>query len=99
MDTEREGPIGDVILATPPFPALHAKGSKCTSCGQRIDLRCEDCGCPMTCHDWIAPYPNRDMKMPYCAWDGPCWKERRPLFIEAVLAWMEETRMVKHLVN
>ncbi len=50
--------------------ALH-----CPTCGRMFDLRCGDCGCPVSCHDYITPSPNSNERVPYCAWDGPCWKE------------------------
>jgi len=65
-------------------------GLHCPTCGRPLDLRCEDCGCPVSCHDWITPSPKSAARVPYCAWDGPCWKERSPLFLAAVEHWQRE---------
>jgi predicted amidophosphoribosyltransferase len=63
--------------------------SCCESCGRPLDLRCEDCGCPVSCHDVIDPKDSG--RVPYCMWDfGPCLKERRPAFLAAIEAWLQE---------
>ena len=63
----------------------------CVSCGRPLDLWCEDCGCPVSCHDFI--YPKDTERLPYCLWDfGPCSKERRPVFLAAVGVWLREIR-------
>ena len=69
------------------------KGSaalRCPTCGRMFDLRCDDCGCPVCCHDYITPSPKSNERVPYCAWDGPCWKERSPVFLAAVEFWLNE---------
>ena len=59
----------------------------CEGCRRPFDLRCEDCGCPVSCHDFI--YPKMGERLPYCMWDfGPCPKEQRPVFFTAVEAWL-----------
>ncbi len=65
--------------------ALH-----CPTCGRMFDLRCGDCGCPVSCHDYVTPSPNSNERVPYCAWDGPCWKERSLVFLAAVEHWQQE---------
>jgi len=69
---------------------------RCGACGRPLDLRCKDCGCPVTCHDlrWID-----DNKVPYCAWDGLCWKERSHRFLAAVEAWQREAARFTHRIN
>jgi hypothetical protein len=63
----------------------------CTSCGRPLDLWCEDCGCPVSCHDLI--HPNDTEWLPYCMWDfGPCFKEQRSEFLAAIEAWLRETK-------
>lgn len=66
----------------------------CRSCGRPLDLWCEDCGCPVSCHDFI--YPKEGERMPYCVWDfGPCPKEQRPVFLAAMEELLRE--MKQHL--
>lgn len=65
-------------------------GLYCPTCRRPLDLRCGDCGCPVSCHDWITPSPKSAVRVPYCAWDGPCWKERSSLFLAAVEHWQRE---------
>ena len=61
----------------------------CNSCGRPLELWCEDCGCPVSCHDFI--YPKAGERVPYCLWDfGPCRKEIRPVFLTAVEAWLRD---------
>ncbi len=61
----------------------------CDRCGRPLELWCEDCGCPVSCHDFI--YPRADERLPYCLWDfGPCPKERRSVFLTAVEAWLRD---------
>jgi predicted amidophosphoribosyltransferase len=68
-----------------------SRGICCESCGRPLDLWCEDCGCPVSCHDFI--YPGDTQRLPYCLWDfGPCAKERRPVFFAALEAWLHEVR-------
>jgi len=63
----------------------------CESCGRPLDLWCEDCGCPVSCHDFI--YPKADERLPYCLWDfGPCPQERRPAFFAEMEAWLQAMR-------
>ena len=63
----------------------------CESCGRPLDLWCEDCGCPVSCHDFI--YPNERERRPYCLWDfGPCPKEQRPVFLAAMEEWLRERK-------
>ena len=60
----------------------------CKSCGRPLDLWCEDCGCPVSCHDFI--YPTADERLPYCLWDfGPCPQEQRPAFFSEMEAWLQ----------
>ncbi|MCI0408973.1 MAG: hypothetical protein L0191_10475 [Acidobacteria bacterium] len=70
------------------------KGSpalRCPTCGRMFDLRCGDCGCPVSCHDFV--YPKDDERVPYCVWDfGPCPKERRPVFFAAIEAWLRDVK-------
>ncbi len=77
-------------------------GSRCESCGRSLDLWCEDCGCPVSCHDFI--YPKAGERLPYCLWDfGPCPLEQRPAFFAELEAWLRAmkqpfppARPVKH---
>lgn len=67
------------------------RGICCESCGRPLDLWCEDCGCPVSCHDFT--YPGDTKRLPYCLWDfGPCPKEQRPVFFAALEAWVQEIR-------
>ena len=62
----------------------------CESCGRPLDLWCEDCGCPVSCHD-VIDLKNTG-RVPYCMWDfGPCLKEQRPVFLAAIDVWLCET--------
>jgi hypothetical protein len=70
-------------------------GLRCGACGRPLDLRCEDCGCPVSCHK-IAPGLQSDEWVLYCAWDGPCWKERSHRFLAAVEAWQREVARFTH---
>ncbi len=68
--------------------------ARCESCGRPLDLWCEDCGCPVSCHDFI--YPKAGERLPYCLWDfGPCPREQRPAFFGEIEAWLGE--MGQHL--
>ncbi len=47
------------------------RGTCCESCGRPLEVWCEDCGCPVGCHDFT--YPGDTKRLPYCMWDfGPC---------------------------
>ena len=66
-------------------------GICCESCGRPLEVWCEDCGCPVSCHDFI--YPKDAQRQPYCVWDyGPCSKEQRPVFLAALEAWLCDIR-------
>jgi hypothetical protein len=71
---------------------LHELGGvPCKSCGHPPKLWCEDCGCSVSCHDFI--YPRGDERVPYCLWDfGPCPKEQRPVFLAAMEDWLRDMR-------
>jgi hypothetical protein len=63
----------------------------CKSCGRPPRLWCEDCGCPVSCHDFI--YPGESKRVPYCLWDfGPCRGEQRPVFLAAMEEWLRDIR-------
>ena len=63
----------------------------CESCGRPLDLWCEDCGCPTSCHDFI--YREDGGRRPYCLWDfSPCLNEERPVFLAAVEGWLSEMK-------
>jgi hypothetical protein len=71
-------------------------GLCCKSCGRPPRLWCQDCGCSVSCHDFI--YPRDNERVPYCVWDfGPCPKERRPVFLAAMEDWLHERR--QHIVQ
>lgn len=67
------------------------RGVCCERCGRPPELWCEDCGCPVSCHEFI--YPKYADRLPYCLRDfGPCSKERRPVFLTALEALLREMR-------
>ena len=65
---------------------------RCESCGRPLDLRCEDCGCLVSCHDFV--YPEQSERVLYCLWDfEQCPTEQRPVFLAAMDAWLRDQQL------